>query len=68
MTNVFASEEFFCRLFFFYRRVIFTDEYSKIVHKRQHLVFSNLKISLVYLVYWALKLIKTFKLVNNVRD
>ena len=53
--------------YFFYRRVIFTDEYSKILffHKRQHLVFSNLKISLVYLFYWALKLIKTFKLVNQ---
>ena len=28
MTNLFASDEFFCRLFFFYRRLIFTDEYS----------------------------------------
>ena len=41
---------FFCRLFF-YGRLIFTNEYSyrHFFYKREHLVFSNLKIPLVYL-------------------
>ena len=65
MTNFFANDEFFCRLFFyrlfFYRRLIFTDEYSyrHFFYKREHLLFSNLKIPLV--IYSTLNSIKTFK-------
>ena len=50
------NDEFFCRMFFFtddcfYRRLIFTDEYfyRHFFYKREQLVFSNLKIPLVYL-------------------
>ena len=44
MTNFFADD-------YFYRRLIFIDEYSyrHFFNKREHLVFSNLKIPLVYL-------------------
>ena len=37
--------------YFFYPRLIFTEEYSyrHFFHKREHLVFSNLEIPLVYL-------------------
>ena len=50
MTNFFASDKFFCRLFFlptinFYRRIFLPT----VFYKREHLVFSNLKIPLVYL-------------------
>ena len=51
MTNFFASDEFFLPMIIFYRRLIFTDEHSyrHLFYKREHLVFSNLKIPLVYL-------------------
>ena len=44
MTNSFAD-------YLFYRRLIFSDEYSYryFFYKRERLVFSNLKITLVYL-------------------
>ena len=44
------NHEFFCDDYF-YRRLIFTDKYSypHIFYKREHLVFSNLKIPLVYM-------------------
>ena len=44
------NDEFFCDDYF-YRRLIFTDKYSypHIFYKREHLVFSNLKIPLVYM-------------------
>ena len=49
MTNFFA-DYFFYRLFS-YRRLIFTGNILTdiIFYKREHLVFSNLEISLVYL-------------------
>ena len=51
MTNLFAGDNFFAIFFFFYRRLIFTDEYSywHFFYKQEHLIFSNLKIHLVYL-------------------
>ena len=54
MTNLLAGDNFFCHFFFFfffYRRLIFTDEYfyRHFFHKQEHLIFSNLKIPLVYL-------------------
>ena len=55
MTNFFGSDEFFADYFFtdeiLCRRLIFTKEYSyrHFFYKREHLVFSNLKIALVYL-------------------
>ena len=52
----------FLPTFFFYRRLISTDEYSYryFFYKREHLVFSNLKIHLVYLFdFKLLKLNKT---------
>ena len=50
MTDFFASGKFVCCLFF-HRRLIFVDEYSyrTFFYKREHLVFSNLKIPFVYL-------------------
>ena len=54
-TNFFASDAFFAEYFFtdylFYQRLIFNDEYSyqHLFYKRKHLVFSNLKIPLIYL-------------------
>ena len=44
ITNFFASDEFFCRLFF-YRRLFLPTFFLR----AKHLVFSNLKIPLVYL-------------------
>ena len=55
MTNFFAGDEFFADRFFtddyFYLWLIFTDEYSyrQLFYKREHLLFFNLKIPLVYL-------------------
>ena len=45
---------FFFTKDYFYRRLIFTDEYSyrHFFYKREHLVFSYLKISLVYLFHF----------------
>ena len=50
MTNFFACDEYFAN-YYFYKRLIYTEEYSyrHFFHKREHLVFSNLKIPLVYL-------------------
>ena len=58
MTNFFASDKSIYRLSFsdnyFYRRLILIDEYSYDIffYKREHLVFCNLKIPLVYLFYF----------------
>ena len=51
MRNFFASDEFFCRQFF-YQRLIFNDEYSyrHFFYKREHL-FSDLKIPLGFLIF-----------------
>ena len=54
MKNFFASDESFLTTIiftddYFYRRLIFADKYSYRHYKREHLVFSNLKIPLVYL-------------------
>ena len=74
MTNFFASDEFFYKLFYVlptiivYVRIIFTFEYSyrHSFYKREHLVFSNLKIPLVYLFYFKsdLKMLKPNKIVS----
>ena len=49
MTNFFA--DYFFTDDYFYERLIFTDEYSyqHFFYKEENLVFSNLKIPLVYL-------------------
>ena len=55
MTNFFSdfffTDYYILTTIIFYRRLIFTEEYSyqHFFYKRGHLVFSNLKISLVYL-------------------
>ena len=61
MTNFFLPVTNFFADYFFYRQLIFTDEYSyrHFFYKREHLIFSNLKIPLVYL--FDLNSIKTFK-------
>ena len=50
MTKFFDNDDFFADNYF-YRRLTFTDEYSyrHFFYKREHLVFSTLKILLVYL-------------------
>ena len=50
MTNFF-TDYIFLTMIIFYRRLIFTDEYSyrHFFYKQEHLVFSNLKILLAYL-------------------
>ena len=60
MTNFFA--DYFFIVDYFYRRLNLTDEYSYghlFFYKREHLVFSNLKIPLF--VFSTLNSINTFK-------
>ena len=55
MTNFLSVTNFFADYFlpdnYFYRRLIFTEEYSHqyFFYKQEHLVFSNFKIPLFYL-------------------